>query len=270
MPRAVPSEVVALIDRLFPWAKQQEDSPASRRGILITESEKVAGVLELYERIPQELIRLEGQDLAALAVGIGALRDTLSRWTHLGPAGRSDPSLLYIAGYSDLNPISLVRRALNMCPDQAPAPTTAEFSFVPEGDLREALRTDFSEAERAFADSGWKAATVLGGSVVEALLLWALQQRSPAERSAACATIVAGGTVAGFPTSLEEWTLHQYTEVAVTLGVIQSDTAALTRLAKDYRNFIHPGRAQRLGQLCDRGTARAALAAVDAVVRDLT
>lgn len=54
------------------------------------------------------------------------------------------------------------------------------------------------------------------------------------------------------------------------LGVIQPDTAALIRLAKDYRNPIHPGRAQRLGQMCDRGTARAALAAVDAVVRDLT
>jgi hypothetical protein len=269
MPRAVPGELVALIDRLFPWARQQEDGPSSRHGIMITESEKVAGVLELYERIPQELIRLEGQDLAALSVGIGALRDTLNRWTHLGAAGRSDPSLLYIAGYSDLNPITLVRRALVKCPDQAPAPATAEFPFIPDGDLREALRTDFSEAERAFADSGWKAATVLGGSVVEALLLWALQQRSPAERSAACATIPSG-TVARFPALLEEWTLHQYTEVAATLGIIKPNTAALIRLAKDYRNLIHPGRAQRLGQLCDRGTARAALAAVDAVVRDLT
>ena len=102
------------------------------------------------------------------------------------------PDLIYIAGYSDLSPITIVRRALAKCPDQAPAPTTADFPFVTDADLREVLRTDLSEAERAFADGGWKAATILGGSLIEALLLWALQQRRPAETTTAVAALPLG------------------------------------------------------------------------------
>jgi hypothetical protein len=48
------------------------------------------------------------------------------------------------------------------------------------------------------------------------------------------------------------------------------DTAQQARLGKDFRNLIHPGRASRLGKICDRGTALSALAAVEHVVRDLT
>ena len=65
------------------------------------------------------------------------------------------------------------------------------------------------------------------------------------------------------------WHLHEYVEVAAHLGIIKPDTATLVRLAKDFRNLIHPGRAARLGQKCDRATALGALAAVEAVVRDL-
>jgi hypothetical protein len=66
------------------------------------------------------------------------------------------------------------------------------------------------------------------------------------------------------------WHLHQYVEVAAHLQIIKADTATLVRLTKDFRNLIHPGRAARLGQKCDRSTALAALAAVEAVARDLT
>jgi hypothetical protein len=41
-------------------------------------------------------------------------------------------------------------------------------------------------------------------------------------------------------------------------------------LARDFRNLIHPGRAQRTGADCDRGTALTALAAIELVVRDLS
>ncbi len=65
------------------------------------------------------------------------------------------------------------------------------------------------------------------------------------------------------------WHLHEYVEVAAHMGVIKPDTATLVRLAKDFRNLIHPGPAARLGQKCDRATALGALAAVEAVARDL-
>ena len=50
----------------------------------------------------------------------------------------------------------------------------------------------------------------------------------------------------------------------------QAQLATQTRLAKDFRNLIHPGRAQRQGQTCDRATALSAVAAVEHIVRCLT
>jgi hypothetical protein len=49
------------------------------------------------------------------------------------------------------------------------------------------------------------------------------------------------------------------------LKLIEDDTAKLVRRAKDFRNLIHPERAARLRQRCDRSTALTALAAVEAV-----
>jgi hypothetical protein len=66
-----------------------------------------------------------------------------------------------------------------------------------------------------------------------------------------------------------KWVLHQMVEVAEQLKLIQPDTATQTGLARDFRNLIHPGKAIRTQQSCDRGTALAASAAVELVSRDL-
>ena len=272
MPRAVPSQVVSLIQQIYPFTENQADTPQGRHAISAGESSRVSAIFELYEQVPDALIRLEGGDLTDLAVGVGAIKDALERWRRLG-AGGAQPEMHYVPGYSNLNPITLLRRALAKCPDQAPAPTTTALMFIPDAALRETLRQDISAAEQAFADNGWKAATVLAGSVVEALFLWALQHRPVADVAAAVHAI-AGTSRFGKPDprSLEDWNLNQYTAVAATITppVIKPETAAAVNLTRNYRNLIHPGRAQRLGQVCDRGTARQALASVDAVVRDLT
>jgi hypothetical protein len=121
------------------------------------------------------------------------------------------------------------------------------------------------------ADGEWKAATVLAGSSVEALLLWDLQNRRPlAQVNAAVTTLVAGKVLHKQPpTDLEDWALHQYLEVSAQIPTIEPDTAKEVRLAKDFRNLIHPGRSQRLGTICDRGTSLACVAALEHVVRDL-
>jgi hypothetical protein len=48
--------------------------------------------------------------------------------------------------------------------------------FLNDPDLAEALRADIATASSALRNGEWKAATVLSGSVIEALLLWALQK----------------------------------------------------------------------------------------------
>ena len=69
---------------------------------------------------------------------------------------------------------------------------------------------------------------------------------------------------------LNEWYLPQYIDVAEELNIIKSDTGTAARLAQNFRNLIHPGRVERLEQICDRGTAFATIAALEHVVRDLT
>jgi hypothetical protein len=140
----------------------------------------------------------------------------------------------------------------------------------------EFLSAAHSTAERggarlALANGEWKAATVLAGSVVEALLLWALHQALAEDCRRAITSAVAKGTLSHRPPGeLERWDLSEYIAVAEELTTIDVDTATQARLAKNFRNLIHPGRAQRLAQVCDRGTALAALAAVEMVVRCLT
>lgn len=114
------------------------------------------------------------------------------------------------------------------------------------------------------------------GMTVEALLLWTLQEHVK-NRGGIVATAVAALAAAkklnGNPGANLEgqgWHPHEYVEVAAHLNIIKPDTATLVRLAKDFRNLIQPGRAARLGQKCDQGTALAALGAMKAVARDLT
>jgi len=107
---------------------------------------------------------------------------------------------------------------------------------------------------------------MLPAEKIEALLLWKLNQDAPtAQQSAITLGLLTR------PKPLEEWDLHHYIEVAAALGVIApSDTAPQLRLAKDFRNLIHPGRAVRLARRCDQPTALAAVAGLGFLIRDLS
>ncbi len=139
--------------------------------------------------------------------------------------------------------------------------------FIPEESLRVSIQVDISSADRAFNNGEWKAGTVLAAAAVEALLLWSLNQRSEAERQSAIQNRNLKLNAAR-PEG-RDWDLSSYIAIASELDHIGSETTTQAGLAKDFRNLIHPGREIRLGQKCDRGTARSALAALDHVVRDL-
>lgn len=265
MPRVVPSQVVELIDQLFPSVATEDKGHFSSMGLDIKIASRLRAIVELFEQIPSELIVLDWSEYSALVVGITMMRTAAARWQeHGGPT-----PLLPVSGMGDVSPMALVRRALSKCPDEFPSPGTVEMNFIQDQELRENLRKDISATNAALSNGEWKAATVLAGSIVEALLLWGLQQR-PKDVSAAVTELLANQTIKRNPgTTLQEWTLPSYIEVAAHLNVISSNTAAQARLAKDFRNLIHPGRAERLGQTCNRGTALSAVAAVEHVIQDL-
>ncbi len=266
MPRVVPSQVVEFIEHFFPFAANERKSRNQVLGIGPREASGLTAIIDLVQQIPHQLIVLEGSRYAALITGLAAIQNAVSHWQ---AQGRSE--LSYLDVFNNLSPVYLIRTALSDCPDEFPPPGIVELNFIPDRELRESVRTDISTTNTALSNGEWKAVTVLAGAVVEALLLWALQQRPQPDVWQAVETLVANRTLDRNPgRNLETWNLYSYIEVAAELNLISAEAATQARLGKDFRNLIHPGRALRLGQTCDRGTALAALAAVEFVIRDLT
>ena len=58
-------------------------------------------------------------------------------------------------------------------------------------------------------------------------------------------------------------------EAAFVCQLISSNKRKQAELAQNYRNLIHPGRQARLGEVCDRGSAFDALAALKKIAADL-
>ena len=178
--------------------------------------------------------------------------------------------MLQADGIGNLNQVQVIRKALLSCPDDVPPRHSNELPFIRDANSRKTLLIDLETARSALNHGEWKAATVLGGSLVEALLLWAVQQKAAADIQTACSEAVSAAKLPRNPPSDPlNWVLFQLVQVAEQLTLIESDTATQARLAKDFRNLIHPGLAIRTQQYCDRGTALAANAAVEFVSRDL-
>ena len=264
MPRIVPSQVVDLIDRLVPQAKQ--NTPFLLK---IHNSDQLAAILDMIGQIPSEFLVLDGAKYAEFISSCAAIRGAIQRWHSPEKATRMN-NLAVVEGLGNLNPVTMIRQALSACPDEFPATGTADLSFITDDELKESLRRDISAVNSALSNGEWKAATVLGGSVVEALLLWALQQRDSVEVQVTVKKFVTNKVLKDPGGDLKKWHLSAYIEVAAELKVIGQATTTQAKLAKDYRNLIHPGRAERLGQVCNRGTALTAVAALEQVVDDLT
>jgi hypothetical protein len=248
MPRVVPSQVVDFIDSI----PLQPDA----HGLVRLNSLGAAGLsatLDLVNQIPEELLTMNKISYGSFVHAKAVLGEALGTWTANHSAGQKLQDFRFSAGK---DPLARIREALAKCPDQSPAPGTSELSFITDNDLRANLRNDVGAINRALTNGEWKAATVLAGSAAEALLLWALKQRLAADIGTAVAAAKASGELTTKPdANLDRWNLHEYIEVAAQLGTIKPNTAKQTRLAKDFRNFIHPGVAQRLGEKCDRATA---------------
>jgi hypothetical protein len=262
MPRIVPSQVVDFIAGI-PLPETNGVVRLANAG-----PAALAATVELVNQIPDELLEMDRAAYASLILAKAQISDILSTWTANQNAGHNRFGFQFTPSQ---NPLEMIRAALVKCPDESPSPSTSEFGFISDLELRANLRNDMGAINRALANGEWKAVTVLAGSAIEALLLWALQQRPSANIATAAANCMTAGTFTRQPKAdLEWWDLHEYTEVALNLGLIKDETAKQVRLARQFRNFIHPGRTQRLSQKCDRATALSAVAGVEHAVRDLT
>jgi hypothetical protein len=247
MPRVVPSQVLRFIGSM---QLREANELVSMNSV---GPAYLSALLDLVDQVPNELLTMDNDAYASLMYAKAEIKEILATWKANQTAGHQLQRFQCIPSKS---PVAKIRDALAKCPDESPAPGTSELTFIADSDLRMNLRNDIGAVHRALTNGEWKAATVLAGSAVEALLLWALKQRSPVEVNSAIANLRASGGLTAKPESdLDRWNLYEFIQVAEKLGVIKANTATQIRLAKDFRNFIHPGVAQRLGEKCDRATA---------------
>jgi hypothetical protein len=73
----------------------------------------------------------------------------------------------------------MVKNTLAKCPDEALSKSTKGLTFISDKATREAILVDLGSAESALHNGEWKAATVLSGSVIEAILYGELKQKDP-------------------------------------------------------------------------------------------
>src|SRR5207302_1122828 len=121
------------------------------------------------------------------------------------------------------------------------------FDFLTNQDFKANLKSDFAELHAAVKGRLWKAAHVLAGSIVEAILLDYLiavkHERHPEEE-------------------LLKWDFRKAIPAGRKEGILSERTEQMTIVVKDYRNLIHPGRILRLGEEVDAEGATVALSLV--------
>lgn len=249
MPRVSPGQVVALIDRIAPPARWNDKGLRLNFGF----AGQLAALVALIDDIPPELMPAEADKFAELVSSAAAIRTQVETWQSRGDFGH----LTYIQALGDLHPVGLIRRALAGLADDLPSADTPILLFVDDPLLQSSLRQDVSWAGSALRNREWKAATVLAGSVIEALLLWELKQFHPQPIP----------EIQRRP--LDRWYLPDYIEAAKQLGCVKPETVTDAEKAQNYRNLIHAGRESRLSETCDLGSAHIAIGALSHVIRDL-
>ena len=128
-----------------------------------------------------------------------------------------------------------------------------DFDFVVGDDFRDGLRADYAEMTAAAAAGLWKAAHVLAGSIVEAVLI----------------DSIAGATLSDKSKGIDplKLDLGGALKVCRDENILSARVVNLCDVVRDYRNLIHPGRAARLGKSVDEESAKIAVSLVGMVAK---
>lgn len=95
MARIVPSQARAVLDEMFPFASTQ--APGRDHRLNVGHSAMLAGLVDLIDQIPQELITLEGPEYATFIMSLAAIRDSLALWRSGSQPG-FDWALIHVPG----------------------------------------------------------------------------------------------------------------------------------------------------------------------------
>lgn len=277
MPKVAPSQIIEYIDSRFPAVKKQSDGATSTLNIGRNSHAAVNTIIEMIEQLPQNLINLTGEDYIVFIEALNELKGAIAFW-------RSDHSanmqyeIYRMREGSNWNPITYIRNALSKCPDQGINMTTNGLLFINEPEFREVLRQDISFVNQALVNAEWKAATILTGSIIEALLLYAIERikKNSPKRFEELMDKVLKDDRLGEPLKSKpsnnpnDWRLSEYIPFSLVADIITVSTAKGCLVAKDFRNLIHPGVSIRKNIKCDRGAAFKSVGGMEHVISDLS
>jgi hypothetical protein len=271
MARVTPRRIINVIEKSFPWTADGNRS----NDIHPVSMPQLRMIADLSRELPIEL-RPQDPDVYTEFIGaLGAIEGAVLMWA--GLSSRETTPLHGLVAFGGRAAVVVLRDALLTCPEGAIATTTRQLDFISDPQLKESIRNDLSQSRRALDRGDYKAATILAGAALEALLLHVLEQIPDARRQEARKTWNSRSKRPsdakprkGVPAAdLGEWPLLELTWVAHYAGGISAEAAAAADVARDYRNLIHPGKARRLSVPADEGTAFSALGAAVRVAAEL-
>jgi hypothetical protein len=273
MRRALPKDVVRTIESTFPWTRGDwRKEVTHRENARNIASATMPGILEMIDRIPEELLVFDFETDSLFTMALAALRANVAQ-ALTSRTGFQWPAFPLPGRIEHEDCLAMVKNILASCPEDVPSSATEGMMFISDLDLRKSLFVDLGSAERSLNTGEWKACTVLSGSIIEALLLWALQTHSVAEIAAAIAGVDASKNIRrNAPAdNLTDgaWRFYDYVHVAAQLLEIQDPLYNRCVDAKDYRNLIHPAVAERRNAACDRGTSHITVGTVYSLIEKL-
>lgn len=259
--KIMPSVIVEAIDAMFAHTREGTKNPYAT--LNHGHAQQLRAVSDLIRSVPDEMIRLPGRQLATLTRATSMIEAALSLWSSGNGHSHSTQDI------DGKDPVTVIREILVACPDEYPSTVADEIAFVDDPQLRRSLAQDVAEANRALDNAYWKSATVMAGAAIEGLLHWRLKQDEVSAKAAAAEAVVTGRLTEKPPGAIDRWALGAFIAAAAQMGIITPLTVKAAELAQDFRNLIHPGRAARFAQECNRSTALSAVAALERVIQEL-
>ena len=114
----------------------------------------------------------------------------------------------------------------------------SSFGFITDEQFRTVLSSDKQEMYQCLKSNAWKAVHVLAGSIIESVILDYLIAEGHMNRDKAL-TVDLGSAI----------------KIAEKKGIVSGRVSDLSRIVKDYRNLVHPGRTIRTGETPDSNSA---------------
>jgi hypothetical protein len=126
------------------------------------------------------------------------------------------------------------------------------FDFVNDENFRFSLEKDYQELISSLQAGAWKAAYLLAGSIIEAILIDYLLATSLQQ------------------TDLLNISLEDAISLCAEKRALSEKTEYIAYTLKSYKNLIHPDRTIRLSENIEEGTAKVAQALVDIITKEIS